>query len=82
MLEHILHPDTHSRLVLKNEEYLLFEDGSKMPIHKGTPILFGVDSIFIAKDVVNDKKTTQDSAHLDTKNIKNFIRRKLLPSLW
>jgi SAM-dependent methyltransferase len=81
MLEHILHPDTHSRLILKNEEYLLFEDGLKTPIHKGTPILFSVDSIFNAKDIVNDKKTTQDSTYLDTSTIKNFIRRKVLPSL-
>ncbi len=81
MLEHILHPDTHSRLVLKNDENLLFEDGSKMPIHNGTPILFSVDSIFNPEDIINSKITTQDSAHLDTSNIKNFIRRKVLPSL-
>lgn len=81
MQEHIIHPDTRSRLVSNNGDHFLFEDGSKLPIHNRIPILFGVDSIFNANDVVNAKKTTQDSSHLDTSNIKNFIRRKLLPSL-
>lgn len=81
MLEHIIHPDTHSKLILKNEEYLFFEDGLKLPVHHGTPLLFGVDSIFSIIEIINNKKTTQDSAYLDTSNIKNFVRRRLLPSL-
>jgi SAM-dependent methyltransferase len=81
MLEYIIHPDTHSRLVLKTDDYLLFEDNSKLRIHNGTPILFGINSIFKEEDVFNDKTTTQDRVYLDTSNIKNFIRRKILPSL-
>jgi len=81
MQEYIIHPDTHSKLMSKTSEYLFFEDQSKLPIQNGTPILFGKDSLFKTEDVINAKITTQDSAHLDTSNIKNFIRRKLLPTL-
>lgn len=81
MQNYIIHPDTHCKLLSKTNEYFLFEDDSKLPIHDGTPILFGVDSIFKPEDIINSKKTTQDKEHLDTSNIKNFIRRKLLPSL-
>jgi len=81
MQEYIIHPDTHSRLVSSTQDYLLFEDNSKLPIHNGTPILFGVDSIFNPEDIINSKKTTQNKENLDTSNLKNFIRRKLLPSI-
>jgi SAM-dependent methyltransferase len=81
MLDYIIHPDTRSRLVSKTDEYILFEDKSQLRIYDGTPVLFSIDSIFNEDDIINTKKTTQDSAHLDTSNIKNFIRRKLLPSL-
>jgi SAM-dependent methyltransferase len=81
MQEYIIHPDTHSRLVSISDDYLLFEDHSRLAVHNGTPILFGADSIFNSEDIINSKKTTQDKEHLDTSNIKNFIRRKLLPSL-
>lgn len=81
MQEHIIHPDTYSKLSSISNDHLLFEDESKLPIYDGTPILFGVDSIFNSEDIINSKKTTQDKEHLDTSNIKNFIRRKLLPTL-
>lgn len=81
MLEYIIHPDTHSRLVSKTDEYFLFEDKSKLSVFNGTPILFSADSIFNEADIINARKTTQDGDYLDTSNIKNFIRRKLLPSL-
>lgn len=81
MLENIIHPDTHSKLVSITDAYYIFEDESKLPVLFGTPVLFGVNSIFSEKDIVNAKKTTQDIDYLDTSNLKNFIRRKLLPSL-
>ncbi|SEA89379.1 Methyltransferase domain-containing protein [Flavobacterium gillisiae] len=81
MHKYIIHPDTHSKLASQTEDCFLFEDKSKLRIHNGTPILFSIDSIFNEEDVIIARKTTQDSAHLDTSNIKNFIRRKLLPSL-
>lgn len=81
MQEYIIHPDTRSRLVSITDEYFLFEDESKLAVLNGTPILFSIDSIFNEDDIVNAKKTTQDSDYLDTSNLKNFIRRKLLPSL-
>lgn len=81
MLEYIIHPDTRSRLVSKVDDCLLFEDNSKLRIYKGTPILFSVDSIFKEDDIFNSKITTQNSSNLDTSNVKNFIRRKILPSL-
>ena len=76
-----MHPDTHSRFTSKTTDYLLFEDKSMLPILNGTPILFSIDSIFNTEDIINAKITTQDSAHSDTSKLKNFIRRKLLPSL-
>jgi hypothetical protein len=81
MQEYIIHPDTHAKFLSKTKDYLLFDDHSKLPIHHGTPILFGADSIFKAEDIISSKITTQDKEHLDTSNIKNFIRRKVLPSL-
>jgi len=81
MQEYIIHPDTNAKFLSKTRDYLLFDDNSTLPIYNGTPILFGYDSIFNTEDIINSKKTTQDSQHLDTSNIKNFIRRKLLPSL-
>lgn len=81
MLENIIHPDTQSKLVSITDTYYLFEDNSKLPVFNGTPVLFGANSIFSEKDIVNAKKTTQDGDYLDTSNLKNFVRRKLLPSL-
>ncbi len=81
MLKNIIHPDSHSKLFEITNDFYLFEDDSKLPIHEGTPILFSAESIFSKEDIVNSKKTTQDSSHLDTSNIKNYVRRKLLPSL-
>lgn len=81
MQEYIIHPDTHSKLVSSSADSLLFEDNSRLPIHNGTPILFGVDSIFNPEDIIHSKKTTQNKENLDTSNVKNFIRRKLLPSI-
>lgn len=81
MQEQIIQPDTHSKLMSITDEYLLFEDGSKFCIHNGTPILFSINSIFNDLDIINSKKNTQDSTLSDPSNIKNFIRRKLLPSL-
>lgn len=81
MVQYIIHPDTHSKLRSKTDDSFLFEDGSILPVHNGTPILFSIDSIFSKEDIFASKKTTQDSAGLDTSNIKNYIRRKVLPSL-
>jgi SAM-dependent methyltransferase len=81
MFQYIVHPDTYSRLSSITNDFFLFEDESKLPIYNGTPLLFSEDSIFNPEDVINSKKTTQDKEHLDTATLKNFIRRKLLPSL-
>ncbi len=81
MFESIIHPDTRSRLISITNEHYVFEDGSNLQIHNGTPILFSKDSIFDADSIIKNKKTTQDNAQLDTTNIKNYIRRKLLPAL-
>lgn len=81
MQEFIIHPDSHSKFISKTDKYILFENGSKLVIHDGTPILFSINSVFNVDDIISKKKTTQDSAQLDTSKVKNFIRRKLLPSL-
>ena len=81
IFDYIIHPDPHSKLVEITEGYYLFEDQSKLPVFNGTPILFGEDSIFDKAEIVNSKTTTQNKAHLDKSNLKNYIRRQLLPSL-
>jgi SAM-dependent methyltransferase len=81
MKDRIIHPDTHSKLVEVNENSFVFEDGSTLNIINGTPVLFGCNSIFNEKDIIDSKSTTQSTKHLDTTNFKNFIRRKLLPQL-
>ncbi|WP_308992637.1 methyltransferase domain-containing protein [Mariniflexile litorale] len=80
-IDSIFHPDTHSKLIEITETNYLFEDGATLPVHDGVPILFGSDSIFCADDIINNKATTQSSAYLNTSTAKNYIRRKLLPSL-
>jgi SAM-dependent methyltransferase len=80
-IDSIIHPDSHSKLIEITETYYLFEDGSKLHVHNGVPILLSVDSIFNSDDIINSKVTTQDNAYLDTSNLKNYVRRKLLPSL-
>ena len=77
----IIQPDTHSKLVSITDQHLLFEDGSKFYIHNGTPVLFGAESIFNVDNIISQKTTTQDKKQMDTSNVKNFIRRKMLPSL-
>lgn len=77
----IIHPDTHSKLKEITDAFYVFEDGNTLPIHNGVPILFEKNSIFSADDIVSAKATTQSSAYLNTSNTKNYIRRKLLPSL-
>lgn len=79
--DYIIHPDTHSPIVFKTSEFVLFEDGTKLPVLDEIPVLFGGDSIFNADDIINAKITTQDNSELDTSDIKNYIRRKLLPPL-
>ncbi len=81
MLENIVHPDSHSKLKEITTDFCFFEDNSKLPVYNGTPILFGKESIFSQEDIISSKVTTQDKSHLDTSNVKNYIRRKLLPSL-
>lgn len=81
MLSYTINPDTKAKFSSKTATHILFEDGTLYTIHNGTPILFGKDSIFDESEILNNKTTTQDARHLDTKNFKNFVRRKLLPSL-
>ena len=81
MIEFTINPDSHSKFSTKTENELSFEDGSNFKILNGTPILFGKDSIFNEEEILNQTITTQDASHLDTSSLKNYIRRKLLPSL-
>lgn len=81
MFDNIIHPDSHSKLIEITDHYYLFEDQSKLTVFNGTPILFGKASIFNETDIINAKATTQDKTHLDKSNLKNYIRRQLLPSL-
>lgn len=81
MFNNIIHPDTHSKLTEITDSYYLFEDQSKLSVFNGTPILLSRESIFDESDIIKAKATTQDKAHLDKSNLKNYIRRQLLPSL-
>ncbi len=81
MQKHIIHPDTHAKLVSSTKDFLYFEDGSQLPVFNGIPVLFGAQSMFCYEDICNAKVTTQNGAHLDTSNLKNYIRRKVLPAL-
>ncbi len=81
MQENVIHPDTHSRLIKVTEDFFHFEDESTLPVFNGIPILFGKDSIFNADDIYQSKTTTQNKKHADRSNLKNYIRRELLPSL-
>ncbi|UMY65710.1 MULTISPECIES: methyltransferase domain-containing protein [unclassified Flavobacterium] len=76
-----VHPDTQSREAFRSVDIIRFEDGSELPVYNGVPILFGADSLFSADDIREGSVTTQDAEHLNTGNYRNYIRRKLLPSL-
>lgn len=81
MLDFLINPDTKSKFLVKTDQSIIFEDGSEFIIFEGTPILFGKNSIFNNNDITSNRKTTQSAEHLDTKTFKNYIRRKILPSL-
>lgn len=81
MLDFLINPDTKSNFLNKTDRSVIFEDGSEFIIFEETPILFGKNSIFNDNDITSNRTTTQSAQHLDTKNFKNFIRRKILPSL-
>lgn len=79
--KYLINPDSKSKLNSIDDHCIVFEDGSKFPILNGIPILFGNKSIFKISDVIDSVKTTQDKSQLDTSIFKNYVRRKLLPSL-
>ncbi|SFZ92925.1 Methyltransferase domain-containing protein [Flaviramulus basaltis] len=81
MFNYIIHPDSHSKLIEITDSHYIFEDQSKLAIVKGIPVLFSKESIFDETDIIDSKSTTQNRAHLDKSNLKNYIRRQLLPSL-
>jgi SAM-dependent methyltransferase len=81
MINNIIHPDSRVKLTRADYDYYYFEDNSKLPVINGTPVLFSKDSIFSTQDIYESNITTQNSGHLDTSNFRNFIRRKILPSL-
>jgi SAM-dependent methyltransferase len=81
MKDIIVNPDTKSPCVSISENCILFEDGSSLPVFNSIPILFGRSSIFSAQDILNFKKTTQDKRQHDTSRFRNYIRKKLVPSL-
>jgi hypothetical protein len=81
MISNIIHPDTHSDLIKSDNDFYYFQDNLVLPVIHGTPVLFFKDSVFSFDEIYNSKSTTQNGEHLNTRNIRNFIRRKLLPSL-
>lgn len=81
MQKHIIHPDTHAKFISSTKDFFHFEDGSELPVFNGIPVLFSKQSMFCYEDICKAKVTTQNGAHLDTSNLKNYIRRKMLPAL-
>ena len=81
MQDFLIHPDTKSKFFSIDENKIVFQDKSELLVFNKTPILFGKDSIFSVDDIINSKKTTQDKNQLDKSNLKNYIRRNILPSL-
>lgn len=81
IIRNIVNPDSKAIFKSIDNDFVVFDDGSSFPVYNGIPILFGKDSIFKSDDILNKIFTTQDKSQLDTKVLKNFVRRKLLPSL-
>ncbi len=77
----IIHPQTKSIFKEVNSDYIIFEDDSFLPIQNGVPVLLSTNSIFNIQDVISNKITTQDNNYRNTLNFKNYVRRKILPSL-
>jgi SAM-dependent methyltransferase len=74
-------PDTRAKLVSVDNKYCYFEDGSTMLLFDGTPILISDRSIFNTNSIVSFKISTQNDEYSNTKSIKNYIRRNIIPDL-
>lgn len=77
----VIHPKTKSVFKEIVGETILFQDNSSLPVHNGIPILLSENSIFKIDDIIQNKSTTQDSNFVKTNKYKNYIRKKLLPTL-
>ncbi len=70
-----------SKLCVEQNE-LEFDNGETYPLYKSIPILIDEEnSLFNINDILKIKDTTQSNDYSNTKKAKNFIRRKILPSL-
>jgi SAM-dependent methyltransferase len=65
-----------------DDDFVYFRNGTAYPLYDGTPILFHEgDSLFSAKEIFENRPTTQDQAYRSKKVLKNYVRQNILPSL-
>jgi hypothetical protein len=78
----LVNPLTKSTFLKIEENRIIFRDETSFPIIQQIPVLiFEETGIFDIEGIENNKATTQSKELNDTNNLKNFIRRKVLPSL-
>ncbi len=61
---------------------VIFSENEVYQIVDGIPVVINdSDGLFSLKDIIVNAATTQSAEHLDSKKLKNFVRKKVLPSL-
>jgi hypothetical protein len=75
-------PKNKSKLIRWDSEALYFQDGDKYPVVRGTPIMIDEEnSLFSFDEIIKLKDTTQSKTYNNQNNLKNKIRKNILPSL-
>src|SRR6187551_1946783 len=80
--KYLVSPVDRKPIVSASDTALLFEGGKSFPISNNIPILIRNETgLFDINDIVAQKPQTQNKAYLDRSNLKNYIRRNILPTL-
>lgn len=80
-LKALINPITKSNFLKIDNNNIVFNDNSALPIFNEIPILLSTNSIFNFDDIRLNVVTTQDGDFTDKKKFKNHFRKKILPSL-
>lgn len=79
--EYLVNPINGSEINTISNDEIIFNCKTRFPLKDNIPIIINeVCSLFTIKDILNVKSTTQNSTYRNN-NFKNYIRKKLLPSL-
>lgn len=82
ILQSLIHPKTRASVSAVDSDMIRFADGHSLPILQGKPVLLSEDSLFTIEGILQNTTTTQEATFIDTQgSIKNYLRKRVLPSL-